>query len=200
MRRIALTGGIGSGKSAAAALLAERGAVVIDADALAREVVAPGTAGLAAVRQAFPGVVVDGVLDRAALARIVFGDASARRTLESITHPLIGELTATRMAAAPADAIVVYDVPLLAESGKRDGYDLVVVVETPLDVRLARLAVRGLPEPEARRRIAAQASDETRRALADIVLDNAGDLAALAGQVAAAWPAIAGIEIVGGLP
>jgi dephospho-CoA kinase len=193
VRRIGLTGGIGSGKSTAAALLAERGAHVIDADAIAREVVEIGSAGLTQVAQAFPGVLApDGSLDRPALAARVFGDQEQRTLLESITHPLIGAEVARRMELLPDDAVVVYDVPLLAETGARDRYDFVVVVEAPLELRLARLVDRGLPEDQARARIATQATDEQRRAVADVVLDNGGDREALATEVDAAWPQISG--------
>lgn len=193
MRRIGLTGGIGSGKSTAAARLAERGAHVIDADAIAREVVALGTPGLTQVADAFPGVLApDGSLDRPALAARVFGDPEQRALLESITHPLIGTEVARRMEGLPEDAVVVYDVPLLAETGARDRYDFVVVVEAPLELRLTRLADRGLPADQARARIATQASDEQRRAVADVVLDNGGDRDALTAEVDAAWARICG--------
>lgn len=182
MRRIGLTGGIGAGKSTAARVFADLGATVIDADAIAREVVAPGTAGLARVDEAFPGVVVGGELDREALARIVFADDEQRRRLEAITHPLVGAEVARRSASVPPDGVLVYDVPLLAEGGMAPGFDLVVVVEAPLDVRLVRLAGRGLPEDQARDRMAKQATDEQRRAIADVVLDNAGDPESLAAQ------------------
>jgi dephospho-CoA kinase len=174
VRRIGLTGGIGAGKSTAARAFAEAGATVIDADAIAREVVAPGTDGLRQVGEAFPGVVVDGELDRAALAAIVFADDDQRRRLEAITHPLVGAEVQRRSESVPPDGVLVYDVPLLVETGQASGFDLVVVVEAPLDVRLARLADRGLPEREARDRIAKQATDDQRRAVADVVLDNEG--------------------------
>jgi dephospho-CoA kinase len=194
VRKVGLTGGIGSGKSTVAALLAERGAHVIDADAIAREVVAVGTPGLALVAAAFPGVLApDGSLDRPALASRVFAHADQRKILESITHPLIGAETARRMALLPADAIVVYDVPLLAEAGLQHNYDFVVVVEAPLALRLARLTDRGLPPEQAKERIAHQATDEQRRAVADAVLDNGGDRAALVAEVDGAWPRIAGL-------
>lgn len=200
MRKIGLTGGIGAGKSTVAGLLAEHGAHVLDADAIAREVVAVGTPGLQQVADAFPGVLApDGSLDRPALAARVFADPQQRALLESITHPLIGTETARRMATFDERAIVVYDVPLLAESGSRGRYDFVIVVEAPLEVRLGRLAARGLPADQARERIANQATDEQRRAVADLVLDNGGDRDALAAQVRAGWPRIAGItESTGG--
>ncbi|MBX6388547.1 MAG: dephospho-CoA kinase [Frankia sp.] len=184
-----LTGGIGSGKSAVSARLAEHGAVIIDADALARDVVARGTAGLAAVVEAFgPGVLrPDGSLDREGLGRIVFADPAARRRLEGITHPLIREETARRFSSLPADAIVVHDIPLLVEAGMAGGYDVVVVVEAPRELRLQRLEARGLPRAQAEARMANQADDAARRAVADVVLDNSGTLADLHAQVDALW-------------
>lgn len=189
MLRVGLTGGIGAGKSAVSALLAAHGAVVIDADVLAREVVAPGTPGLAAVADAFgPGVLrPDGSLDREALGARVFGDLTARRRLEEITHPLIRAETARRVASLPPGAIVVHDVPLLVEAGLARAYDLVLVVEAPREVRLARLAARGLPRAQARVRMASQATDARRRAVADIVVDNGGTLDELRERVAEVW-------------
>ncbi|MFL6161100.1 MAG: dephospho-CoA kinase [Jatrophihabitantaceae bacterium] len=189
MLRIGLTGGIGSGKSTAAARFAELGAVVIDADVLAREVVSVGTPGLARVVSRFGAEVLrpDGSLDRPALGERVFGDASALADLNAIVHPLVAERSAELMAAAGPDAVVVYDVPLLVENDLAAGFDAVVVVEAPLADRLARLAARGLSEDEARARIARQASDEQRRAVATLVLDNSGDRAALHRAVDAAW-------------
>ncbi len=186
---VGLTGGVGSGKSAVAALLAEHGAAVIDADALAREVVEPGTEGHAAVVARFGAGVVgaDGALDRAAIAAIVFADATARADLNAIVHPLVGQRSAQLMTAAPADAIVVYDVPLLVEGGLAAGFDCVVVVEAAEATRLARLAQRGLPEEQARARMAAQANDEQRRAVAHEVINNDGSHEALAEQVAELW-------------
>ncbi len=187
--RIGLTGGIGSGKSTVAALLADRGARVVDADALAREVVAPGSAGLAAVAEAFgDGVLTaDGALDRPALAAVVFADPAARATLDGIVHPLVRARAAQLIAAMPPHAVVVQDVPLLVETGQAASFDLVLVVEADLGVRLARLVARGLPEPDARARIAAQATDEERRAVADVVLDNSGTTEQLAEQVDRFW-------------
>lgn len=192
--RVAVTGGIGSGKSAVAARLAAHGAVVVDADRIAREVVEPGTPGLAAVVAEFgPGVLLpDGSLDRAGLAAIVFADPERRAALEAIVHPLVGQRSAELIAAAPADAVVVYDVPLLAESaggalGRASEFDTVVVVEAPLETRVARLVGRGLAEGDARARIAAQATDEHRRAIADHVVVNDGDLAALDAAVDRLW-------------
>jgi len=186
---VGLTGGIGSGKSTVARLLAERGAVVVDADAIARDVVEPGTPGFDAVvdRFGFDVIAPDGSLDRAALADIVFHDEAARLDLNAITHPLVGEEMTRRMGEAPPDAVVVLDVPLLAESTRRI-YDVVVVVEAPVDVRLDRLEGRGVDRDDATARIAAQATDEERRAVADVVLDNGGDLESLERQVDDLWP------------
>lgn len=194
MRRIGLTGGIGSGKSTVCAILAELGADVIDADALAREVVAPGSDGLAAVVEAFgPDVLApDGSLDRAALAGRVFSDEDARRTLNGITHPRIAERTRHLIAQLPHDAVLVHDVPLLVELGMQGAYDLVVVVDAPDEVRVARLVERGLGEQDARARIAAQASREQRLAAADVVIDNSGTLEHLRAQVLSAWPRLSG--------
>jgi dephospho-CoA kinase len=187
---VGLTGGIGSGKSEVARLLADHGAVVIDADQLAREAVKPGTPGLDAVVEEFGPEVLrpDGSLDRATLGRLVFADDDRRSMLEAIVHPYVGRRSAELMAAAPPDAIVVYDVPLLVEKSLQDDYDLVVVVEAPEDVRLARLAgPRGMSADEARSRMAAQATDDQRRAVADIVLVNDEDLDALARQADSLW-------------
>ncbi|GAB4081551.1 dephospho-CoA kinase [Modestobacter muralis] len=189
MLRIGLTGGIGSGKSTVAALLAERGAQVVDADRIAREVVEPGTPGLAAVAAEFgEGVLAaDGALDRGALASIVFGDTAARARLDGIVHPLVRARAAELVAAAPADAVVVQDVPLLVETGQAGSYDLVLVVEADPDTRVQRLVGRGLSAEDARARMASQASDEERRAVADVVLRNDGDRAALAAEVGRFW-------------
>ena len=187
--RIGLTGGIGSGKSTVSALLTERGAVLIDADLLAREVVQPGTPGLAAVVEAFGDGVLgpDGELDRPALAAIVFADPDARRRLDGIVHPLVRARAAELAGAAPPDAVVVHDVPLLVETGQAAGYDLVLVVEADPETRVRRLVARGLPETDARARIAAQATDEQRRAVADVVLDNSGTRDRLAAQLDRFW-------------
>ncbi len=189
MLRIGLTGGIGSGKSTVAALLTERGAVLVDADRIARAVLEPGTPGLAAVAGEFgTGVLTaDGALDRAALAAVVFADPRARARLDALVHPLVRAQAAEEMARAPEDAVVVQDVPLLVETGQAGSYDLVVVVETDLATRLRRLVERGLPEDDARARIAAQATDEQRRAVADVVLDNSGSREELAAAVDRFW-------------
>jgi dephospho-CoA kinase len=187
--RIGLTGGIGSGKSTVASLLAERGARVVDADRLAREVVEPGTPGLAAVVAEFgDGVLTaEGALDRAALAALVFADPAARARLDGVVHPLVRARAAELVAEAPAGAVVVQDVPLLVETGQAGLFDLVLVVEAELETRVARLVDRGLSESDARARIASQATDEQRRAVADVVLTNDGDRDALAAAVADFW-------------
>jgi dephospho-CoA kinase len=187
--RIGLTGGIGSGKSTVSALLAERGAVVVDADLIAREVVEAGTPGLAAVVEAFgPAVLTpDGALDRPALAAIVFSDPQARARLDAIVHPLVRRRSAELVGAAADDAVVVNDVPLLAETGQAGSYDLVLVVEADMETRVDRLVRRGLTAEDARARIAVQATDEQRRAVADVVLDNSGTPEELAAQVDRVW-------------
>jgi dephospho-CoA kinase len=187
--RIGLTGGIGSGKSTVAGLLAARGARIVDADRIAREVVEPGTPGLEAVVAAFGQEVLtpEGALDRPALAAVVFADPDARRRLDGIVHPLVRARATELVAAAPPDAVVVQDVPLLVETGQAGSYDLVLVVEADLDTRVRRLVGRGLAEDDARARIAAQASDEQRRAVADVVLDNSGSVEDLEAQVDRFW-------------
>jgi dephospho-CoA kinase len=187
--RIGLTGGIGSGKSTVAGLLAARGAQIVDADRIAREVVEPGTPGLEAVVAAFgPGVLThDGALDRPALAAVVFADPEARRRLDGIVHPLVRARATELVAAAPPDAVVVQDVPLLVETGQAGSYDLVLVVEADLETRVRRLVGRGLSEDDARARIAAQATDEQRRAMADVVLENSGTVEDLEAQVERFW-------------
>ena len=187
---VGLTGGIGAGKSAVAARLAELGAVVIDADRVARDVVAPGTEGLAEVVATFGPEVVgpDGSLDRPALARLVFPDPDARERLEKIIHPRVRARTAQLVAAAPSGAVVVNDVPLLVEAGLARTFDLVVVVLAGEETRRRRLVDhRGMTPDEAGQRIAAQATDEQRRAVADVVLDNDGSLADLRAAVDRLW-------------
>lgn len=188
--KVGLTGGIGSGKSVVARLLVAHGAVLIDADALAREVVEPGTPGLRRIVEEFGEDVLaaDGSLDRRRVASRVFADDEARARLNSIVHPLVGRRTAEIVSALPEDAIVVHDVPLLVENGLASAYDLVVVVEAAEEVRVARLVGdRGMTEDEARARIAAQATDAERRAVADVVIVNNGSLADLAAAVDAVW-------------
>ncbi|BBG01678.1 MULTISPECIES: dephospho-CoA kinase [Pseudonocardia] len=177
MLRTGLTGGIGAGKSTVARRLVERGAVLVDSDLLAREVVAAGTEGLAAIVAAFGDGVLrpDGELDRPALASIVFGDAEARGVLDGIVHPLVRARSDELVAAAAPDAIVVQDVPLLVEGGMAAAFPLVVVVGVDAEERIRRLvSARGMSEQDARARIAAQATDEGRRAAADVWLDNSG--------------------------
>jgi dephospho-CoA kinase len=188
--KVGLTGGIGSGKSEVSARLAERGALVIDADKIAREVVEPGTPGLAAVVAEFGEDVLlpSGALDREKVGRIVFADPERLAALNAIVHPLVGERMRELMDAAPAGAVVVYDVPLLAENGLAPMYDEVVVVDASEETQLDRLTSRrGMTEEDARARMAAQASREERRAVATHVIDNSGTLDELKSQVDALW-------------
>jgi dephospho-CoA kinase len=189
---VGLTGGIGSGKSTVAGLLAARGAIVIDADAIAREVVEPGQPALAELVERFGPEILspNGALDRAELAARAFGTEDAKKDLEAITHPAIAKEFLQRIADAPAGAIVVHDVPLLVESNRGYDYEAVIVVVAPLEVRLARLEARGVPRADAERRIALQASDEERVKVATWVVDNEGDLAGLEAQVDEIWPAL----------
>lgn len=190
MLTVGLTGGIGAGKSEVSRLLASYGAVVVDADLIAREVVAPGTPGLAAVVAEFgAGVLLpDGALDRPKLGAIVFADPARLAALNAIVHPLVGARSAELAATAGPGDVVVHDVPLLAENRLSARYDLVVVVDAADDVRLRRLVeLRRMAESEARARMAAQASREDRLAVADLVIDNDGPLEALAPQVRALW-------------
>ncbi len=184
--RVGLTGGIASGKSTVSAILRELGAVVIDADQLAREVVARGTTGLTAVVEEFgPGVLTpEGDLDRPAVAATVFGDAAARRRLEAIVHPLVRRRIAELEAEEPAGALVVHDIPLLAESGRADSFDAVVVVDAPEESQVARMVCdRGWTEDEARARMAAQSTRAARLAMATYVIDNSGTVEELHRQV-----------------
>jgi len=192
--RIGLTGGIGSGKSAVARRFVELGAVVVDADAIARDVVERGTSGLASVVAEFGADVLtaSGELDRAKMAGIVFNDADRRKALENIIHPLVRERSQALIDEAGDDAIVVYDVPLLAEqvgtpSDRRDEFDLILVVEAPVSVRLDRLEARGLTREDAQRRIDNQASDEQRREIADVVIVNDDSLDVLEATVDDLW-------------
>lgn len=192
-RRIGLTGGIASGKSVVSQLLRELGATVVDADLLAREVVAPGTDGLAEVAQEFGTDVIgdDGSLNRPAMAERVFNDPSARARLEAIIHPRVraraAQVEAAALAADP-HAVVVHDVPLLVETGQQSSYDLVLVVDVPTQVQIDRLVEhRGMSEHEARARVAAQASRRQRLAAADVVIDNSGTLDDLARRVTRVW-------------
>lgn len=191
MLHVGLTGGLASGKSTVATVLAELGAEVVDSDALARAVVEPGTAGLAAVVEAFGDEVLrtDGALDRAALAALVFDDDGARAMLNGIVHPLVREESARRVAALPQDAVVVHDVPLLVENGMGAQFHLVVVVGASEAVRIERAVARGLSESAAIARIGAQAGDAERRPAADVWLDNEGSAEDLRAVVELLWRA-----------
>jgi len=191
MMRVGLTGGIGAGKSTVSRMLADRGAVVIDGDQIARDLVAPGEPALDAIVDRFgPDVLLpDGQLDRAGLAAIVFPDPQALADLDAIMHPRIAQRAADMIEAAEraGTSIVVYDMPLLVENGSADDFDLVVVVHAPIEVRLARLAVRGVPVADARERMSRQASDAERAEVASILIDNGGDEEQLIAQVERAW-------------
>jgi dephospho-CoA kinase len=193
--RVGLTGGIGSGKSEVSRRLADHGAVLIDADVAARAVVVPGSPGLARIAAAFGDGVLrpDGSLNRERLGEIVFGDPALRTQLNEIVHPLVREWMAAAeraavLAAPPPGPVVVHDVPLLAESRGRAGFDVVIVVDVPPEVQVGRLVrLRGMAPEQARARMAAQASREQRLAVADVVIDNSGSLDDLDGRVADVW-------------
>lgn len=188
--KIGLTGGIASGKSVVASRLRELGAVLVDADALAREVVKPGTSGLAQVVEAFGQEMLgaDGGLDRAKLGAVVFGDPDRLATLNGIIHPLVRERAAAMISAAPAGAVVVQDIPLLVETGQGSNFHLVLVVDAPDDVRVQRMVEhRNMTEEQALSRMAAQAGREARLAAADVVLDNSGTTQELRDSVDALW-------------
>jgi dephospho-CoA kinase len=189
MVRVGLTGGIASGKSAVADELAARGAIIIDADVLAREVVEPGTPALAAIIDRFgPQLLSDGQLDRTRLAQIVFADPLARRDLERIVHPAVRARAADLERAAGRAAVVVHVIPLLVETGQQEDFDLVVTVDIDPETQIKRLIARnGYTRAEAESRIAAQASREDRRIAADVVLDNTGSVAQLREQIDALW-------------
>lgn len=191
--RVGLTGGIGSGKSTIGAMLADLGALVIDADALAREVVQPGTPGLAAIRQRFGDAVLgaDGALDRAGLARIVFADQAARADLNAIVHPAVRARSAELAAAAGEGRMVVHMIPLLVETAQAGEFDAVVVVDVPEDLQVRRVRERdGLDESAARARLAAQATREQRLSAATHVIDNSETLAQSRAQVEDLWRAL----------
>jgi dephospho-CoA kinase len=191
--RVGLTGGVASGKSTVSAMLADLGAVIVDADILAREVVARGTEGLSEVVAEFgPEVLTDdGALDRSALGTLVFADADRRRALEAIIHPRVRARAAEIEAAAPPDSVVVHDIPLLAETGQADSFDAVIVVDVPNDVQLDRMVrLRGMTPEDAQARIDAQASREDRLALATYVVDNTGTLEQLRRRVAEVYAAL----------
>ncbi|MEV6023221.1 dephospho-CoA kinase [Streptomyces sp. NPDC052036] len=190
MLKVGLTGGIGAGKSEVSRLLVERGAVLIDADRIAREVVAPGTPGLAAIVEAFGEDVLtpDGTLDRPGLGSLVFADPEKLAVLNSIVHPLVGARSRELETAASEDAVVVHDVPLLTENGLAPLYDVVVVVDASPGTQLDRLVrLRGMTEGDARARMAAQAPREKRREIADIVIDNDVPLEELRRRVGEVW-------------
>jgi dephospho-CoA kinase len=190
MLKVGLTGGIGAGKSEVSRLLVEHGAVLIDADRIAREVVAPGTPGLAAVVEAFGADVLteDGSLDRPKLGSIVFADPDRLAVLNSIVHPLVGARSRELEEAAAEDAVVVHDVPLLTENALAPLYDVVVVVDAGPETQLDRLVrLRGMTEEDARARMAAQATREKRREIADIVIDNDVPLDELRRRVKDVW-------------
>ncbi|MFE6058498.1 dephospho-CoA kinase [Streptomyces sp. NPDC056431] len=190
MLKVGLTGGIGAGKSEVSRLLVSYGAVLIDADRIAREVVEPGTPGLAAVVEAFGEDVLttEGTLDRPKLGSMVFADAGRLAALNAIVHPLVGARSAELESRAGTEDVVVHDVPLLAENGLAPLYDLVVVVDASPETRLDRLVrLRGMAESEARARMSAQATRAQRLAVADLVIDNDGPLDALEPQVRKVW-------------
>jgi dephospho-CoA kinase len=190
MLRIGLTGGIGAGKSAVSATFSQCGGVVVDGDVIAREVVEPGTEGLAALVDAFGDDILlpDGALNRPALAAKAFSSDETRATLNGIVHPLVGKRRAELIAAVPEDSVVVEDIPLLVESGMAPLFPLVVVVYADAELRVARLVEqRGMAEEDARARIAAQAADDQRRAVADVWLDNSSTPEALAGRAREVW-------------
>ncbi|MEU1539998.1 dephospho-CoA kinase [Actinacidiphila glaucinigra] len=190
MVKVGLTGGIGAGKSAVSRLLVSYGAVLIDSDRIAREVVEPGTPGLASVAAEFGAEVLaaDGSLDRPKLGAIVFSDPERLRALNAIVHPLVRDRSAELERAAGPDAVVVHDVPLLAENGLAPLYDVVVVVDAAPQTQLERLVrLRGMAEEDARARMAVQATREQRLAVADVVIDNDGPLEALEPQVRQVW-------------
>ena len=193
--RVGLTGGVASGKSTVSAMLAELGAVVVDADVLAREVVAPGTDGLAEVVAEFgPGVLTsDGALDRPAVGAIVFADEAKRRVLEGIIHPRVRARAAEIEAAAPEGAVVVHDIPLLTETGQAGSFDAVVVVDVPVETQVERMVtLRGMSPEDARARVDAQASREERLAVATYVVDNTGTLEELRARVHSVYAELAG--------
>ena len=195
--RVGLTGGIASGKSTVSEIFAELGAVIIDGDKLAREVVERGTPGLAQVVEAFgPEILTpDGDLDRPKLGQVVSNDEAQRKVLEGIVHPLVFERYAALETSAPTDGVVIHDIPLLAETGRADTFDAVVVVETPVEVQVERmLRDRGWTREDAESRIAAQATAEQRRAIATHLIVNDGSLADLRARVEEVWAELTASE------
>ena len=200
MRRVGLTGGIGSGKSTVATMLEARGAVVVDADLIARQLVEPGGAALAELVTEFgPRILAaDGSLSRAELAAMAFSDQRATDRLNAIMHPLIGAEAARQLDEQPEAAVVVYDMPLLVETGQADLVDIVVVVDVPEDVQVDRaVRLRGLDEADVMRRMAVQASRADRLAAADVVIDNAGPLSETEAQVDVLWASLVGGDLLG---
>ena len=192
MTTIGLTGGIGSGKSTVSAMLADHGAVIIDADQIARDLVEPGEPALDALVVEFGPTILlaDGRLSRAELARLAFAEAQSTQRLNQIMHPLIKERSAALIAAAPPDAIVVYDMPLLIETGQMDAVDQVVVVDVPSDIQRQRAVQRGLDPEDVDRRMGVQVGREARLALADHVIDNSSTLAHTRVQVDRLWQSL----------
>ena len=196
MQLIALTGGIGAGKSTIATRLRELGAFIVDADVVARKAVEPGTPALALIKKQFGNEVIDGsgALDRPALGAIVFSDSSARRKLEEIVHPAVQELTHAefaRLGAEHPDAVIIYDVPLLAETSNTYSFSRIVVAQAPAELRIERLtSIRGLTIEEAQSRVRSQADDATRLALATDVIDTSGTLEHTIEQVDALWASL----------
>jgi dephospho-CoA kinase len=196
---VGLTGGIGAGKTAVAGLLAERGAIVIDVDAIGRQVLEPSGRAYGGVVAAFGAGILDeaGHIDRAALAQVVFADPAELATLTAISHPAINAELVARLDALPADSVVVLDMAILAESnlGRSDpehSYQFVITVEAPVELRVERAVRRGMDADEVRRRVKAQASGDERRALADVVVFNDTDLAAVSAQLDQVWPQMTG--------
>ena len=190
MRRIGLTGGIGSGKSTVAGMLEARGAVIIDADAIARGLVEPGQPALVALADEFGESILqpDGSLSRASLASLAFRDPGTTDRLNAIMHPLIAEESRRLMDSAPSDAVVVYDMPLLVETGQQSLVDMVVVVDVPEEMQVERaVGMRGLDAEDVRRRMAVQATRDQRRAVADVVIENSGSLDETEAQVDRLW-------------
>lgn len=199
-RTIALTGGIASGKTAVSDRFAELGAIIVDADVLAREVVAPGTKGLAALVERFgPGVLdAEGALDRPALGRLIFADEDARAAVNAIVHPAVRHRRAEVLLGVPRGAIAIQVIPLLVETGAADGFDIVIVVDVPVEVQLSRLMARnGFDRAEAEARIGAQASRAERLEVADVVIENTGTLTDLHARVDEVWRALVAGEIRG---